>query len=113
MERGTLFIWLFFAIAPTIAILLLVRGIRRAWHGSARTRTILATLGFLGLWLFGSHAMLAVVFATAYGLAHTRPFPPGLFPEGWIVYGCLAAYAAWGAMLIRAQDEYPRMPESK
>jgi hypothetical protein len=44
--------------------------------------------------------MLEMVFDSAWQLAHTRPFPNALFPEGWPIYGYLAAYSLFGAMLV-------------
>jgi hypothetical protein len=114
LEAGTFFIWLFITIAPAGGLLLLWRGITRArQEAPRRAGIVLATLGALGLWLLATQFTLDVVFDTAWGLAHTRPFPSGRFPEGWPVYGCLAAYSVWGAMLIWVLGKYPRRQTSK
>ena len=108
MERGTLFVLLFFSVAPGVALLLLWRGARRALREArVRRRIIVVTLTTLALWAFASNVMLEVVFESAWQLAHTRPFPDGLFPEGWTVYGCLAAYALVGAMLVWGLSRVP------
>ena len=101
MERGTLFALLFFTIAPGVALLLLWRGATRAFREAHRRRRIVVvTLAAVALWALASDLMLEVVFDSAWQLAHTRPFPNGLFPEGWSIYGYLAAYALFGAMLV-------------
>ena len=103
MERGTLFMWLFIGIAPSVALLLLWRGIRRALRETPRRgRIALATLAALALWTTASNFMGLMIFETAWGLAHTRPFPDGLFPEGWPIYGLLALYSSLGATLVWA-----------
>ena len=101
MERGTFFIWLFIGIAPSVALLLLWRGIRRALRETPRRGKIaLVTLAVLALWIAASTFFFSLAFEVAWGLAHTRPFPDGLFPEGWPIYGFLAAYSALGAALV-------------
>ena len=101
MERGTLFALLFFAIAPGIALLLLWRGVTRAFREAhLRRRIVAVTLGSVALWALASDLMLEMVFDSAWQLAHTRSFPNGLFPEGWPIYGYLAAYALFGAVLV-------------
>ena len=101
MERGTLFALLFFAIAPGIALLLLWRGVTRAFREAHRRRRIVVvTLAAVALWALASDLMLEMVFDSAWQLAHTRSFPNGLFPEGWPIYGYLAAYALFGAVLV-------------
>ena len=109
MERGTLFVLLFFSIAPGIALLLLWRGGARAFREAHRRGPILAvTLGALALWVWAGDVMLDMVFESAWELAHTRPFPNGSFPEGWPIYGYLAAYASLGATLVWAVRVVPR-----
>jgi len=101
LERGTLFALLFFTIAPGIALLLLWRGVTRAFREAhRRTRIVVATLAAVALWSLASDLMLEMVFDSAWQLAHTRPFSNGLCPEGWPIYGYLAAYAVFGAMLV-------------
>jgi hypothetical protein len=102
LEQGTLFILLFAGIAPGVALLLLWRGITRALRDTHRRRRIaLVTLAALALWLAASDFMLDVIFDTAWGLAHTRDrFRTGFFPEGWPIYGFLAAYSVLGATLV-------------
>ena len=108
MERGTLFIWLFIGIAPSVAFLLLWRGIKRARREALRRGKIaLVTLTVLALWLAASTFFFSLAFEVAWGLAHTRPFPEGLFPEGWPIYAFLAAYAASGAVLIWILGKLP------
>jgi hypothetical protein len=58
--------------------------------------------------LLASNFMLDIAFDTAWELVHTRPFPPGLFPEGWPVYAWLAAYSGLGAMLVWVVRKFPR-----
>ena len=65
------------------------------------------TLAAFAVWAWAGHIMLEMIFAAAWGLAHTRPFPGGLFPEGWPIYGYLAAYALLGATLIWAVGVVP------
>ena len=108
MERGTFFIWPFIGIAPSVALLLLWRGIRRALRETSRRgRIALAAIAALALWMAASNFMGLMIFETAWGLAHTRPFPDGLFPEGWPIYACLAAYAASGAVLVWIVGKLP------
>jgi hypothetical protein len=84
LQRGPLFALLFFVIAPGVALLLMWRGIIRAFRDAHRRRRIIAlTLAALALWVVASDFMLDIIFETAWGLAHTRPFPAGVFPEGW------------------------------
>jgi hypothetical protein len=92
LEAGTFFGLLFFGVAPGVALLLLWRGITRALRETHRRRRIaLVTLAALALWVVASDFMLEETFDTAWGLAHTRPFPDGFLPEGWPIYGFLAA----------------------
>lgn len=101
MERGTLFALLFFVIAPGIVLLLLWRGVTRAFREAHRRRRIVVvTLAAVALWALASDLMLEMVFDSAWQLAHARPFPKGLFPEGWPIYGYLAVYALFGALLV-------------
>ena len=95
-------------IAPSVALLLLWRGIRRALRETPRRgRITLATLAALALWMAASNLMSDLVFGTTWGLAHTRPFPDGLFPEGWPIYGWLAAYSTFGSALVWALRKLP------
>jgi hypothetical protein len=108
LESGTFFVLLFFGLAPGVALLLLWRGITRALREAhRRRRTVLLTLVALALWLAASDFMLDVIFDTAWGLAHTRPFPDGFFPEGWPIYGFLAAYSVLGATLVWTLGKLP------
>jgi hypothetical protein len=101
LERGTLFVLVFFSIAPAIALLLLWRGGTRAFREAHRRRTIVVvTLAAFALWAWTSDVMLEIIFDSAWQLAHTRPFPDGLFPEGWPIYGYLGAYSLFGATLV-------------
>jgi hypothetical protein len=101
VERGTLFVLLFFSIAPGVALLLLWRGATRAFREAHhRTRIVVVTLPAVAFWAWASDLMLEMVFDSAWQLAHTRPFPNALFPEGWPIYGYLAAYSLFGAMLV-------------
>lgn len=100
MHRGTLFLWLFVVLAPGVTLLLLGLGVRRVLRESVCRRRILAAVsGTLGLWAAATYFMFHAVFATAWGVAHMRPFPSGIFPEGWPIYGFLAAYTALAAIL--------------
>jgi hypothetical protein len=109
LENGTLFALLFFVIAPGVALLLMWRGITRAFRDAHRRRRIIVlTLAALALWVVASDFMLDIIFETAWGLAHTRPLPAGVFPEGGAVYALLAAYSALGATLVWTVDRLPR-----
>jgi hypothetical protein len=84
LERGTFFVLLFFSIAPgVVALLLLWCGVKRAFREAHRRKKIIVViLAAFGLWLWAGDVMLEMIFASAWELAHTRPFPDGLFPEG-------------------------------
>jgi len=76
-------------------------GIGRAFRDAHRRRKIVVlTLAALALWVVASDFMLDIIFETMWELAHTRPFPSGVFPEGWSIYGDLAAYSLFGAMVV-------------
>ena len=95
-------------IAPSVALLLLWRGIGRGLRETPRPRRIaLATLAALTLWMVASNFMLDLVFGTTWGLAHARPLPDGFFPEGWPIYGWLAAYSTFGSALVWALRKLP------
>jgi hypothetical protein len=109
MQPGTLFIWLFFGLAPLFALLLLWR-IGGRFVREPRHRVTVIVWGAVGLalWSGATYAMLFLAFATAYGLAHTEPLPGGPFPEGWLIYAFLAAYAAFGTGLLVAAGKISR-----
>ncbi len=65
------------------------------------------------LWVVASDFMLDIIFDTAWGLAHMRPFPRGVFPEGWAVYAFLAAYSALGATMVWTVGTLPRKQASR
>ena len=109
MHRGTLFIQLFFGLAPGVTLFLLWRGVSRAFREpQSRGRILLSAATALALWGVVTYFMGLLAFGTAWGLAHTRPFPDGLFPEGWAIYGWLGGYASFGAMLVVALGKLPR-----
>jgi hypothetical protein len=109
LHRGTLFLWLFVVLAPGVTLLLLGLGVRRVLRESVSRRRILAAVsGALGLWAAATYFMFHVVFATAWGVAHMRPFPGGIFPEGWPIYGFLAAYTTLAAILGIAVRKLPK-----
>src|SRR5436190_23974564 len=113
MHRGSLFILLYFIIAPSVAVGLLWRGVRRAIREPNSRWKILGDAAMaLGLWWLGSYCMFAVTFVTTWDVAHTRPFPDVLFPEGWLIYAWLAVYAAVGRGLIVALGRVPPARES-
>jgi hypothetical protein len=66
------------------------------------------TLAAFALCVWVGDFMLEMIFESAWELAHTRPFPDGFFPEGWPIYGYLAAYASLGATLVWAVGVVPR-----
>lgn len=108
MERGTLFVLLFFSVAPGIALLLLWHGATRAFREAHhRTRIVVVTVAAIALWTLASDLMLEMVFDSAWQLAHTRPFPSARFPEGWPIYAYLAAYFLFGALLVWALRMVP------
>ena len=103
-----MFLLLFFGLAPGIALALLWRGVRRCARASnKRGHIVCVTAGALGLWAVASYFMMFFVFVVTYGLNHARPLPPGMFPEGWPIYGLLALYTAFGGLLIAAIGKIP------
>jgi hypothetical protein len=109
VHRGTLFILLFFGLALGVTLLLLWRCVRRAFREPQRIgKILLSAATSLALWGVVTYFMGILAFETAWGLAHTRPFPDGLFPEGWAIYGWLGAYAVFGTMLVVALGKVPR-----
>jgi hypothetical protein len=109
LPEGTLFIYVFLGLAPGIALLLAWRSVRRAVREPRLKWTVLVVgAAALALWTAATYLMGLVAFGTAWGLAHTRPFPAGLFPEGWPIYGFLAAYAGVGVFLALALGRLPR-----
>ena len=108
-QPGTLFILLFFGLAPGVAVLLLGRSVRRGLHEiQNRGRIIVAAGTALFVWAAATYYVLAVTFAAGWGVAHMRPMPEGMFPEGWVVYAVLVAYAALGVVLLIAVGRIPR-----
>jgi hypothetical protein len=108
LEPGTLFVLLFFGIAPGVALLLLWRCATRALREAhQRRRIIVVTLAAFALWAWAGDFMLDMIFDSVWELAHSRPFPGGLFPEGWHVYGYLTAYTLFGATLVWAVGVVP------
>ena len=103
MHHGTLFLWLFLALAPAFAIALFIVSIHRVL-GEPQRRWLFAALGAaaLGIWALASYFIGLIVLGLAWGLAHTQPLSPGPFPEGWQIYGLLAAFAALGLCLLTA-----------
>jgi hypothetical protein len=113
LHEGTLFIHLYLWLAPGIALLLAWRSVRRAVREPRLRRTILVVAAAaLALWGGATFLMELAVFGMAWSLAHTRPLPPGFFPEGWPIYGALAAYAAAGVSLALALAWLPRRKAS-
>jgi hypothetical protein len=109
LHPGTLFVWLFFGLAPGVTVLLLVRSIGRAVREMSNRVTILLAAGaVLGVWAAATYYMFLVAFATAWGVAHLRPIPPGMFPEGWEIYGWLTAYTILGIALDFIVGTVPR-----
>jgi hypothetical protein len=109
LHKGTLFLYILLGLAPGIALLLLWRGVARALREPRLKWTILVVgTAALALWALATYLVLLVAFGTAWGIAHTRPFPAGFFPEGWPIYGFLAAYAAVGVSLAFALGRLPR-----
>ena len=109
LHHGTLFILLFFALAPGVTILLLWRSVRRSVREiQSRSKILVAGATALAVWAAATYYMFAAAFVTAWGVAHMRPSPTGMFPEGWMIYGLLAAYTLLGVTLVFIVDEIPR-----
>jgi len=108
MHRGALFVFLFFVIAPGVAVGLLWRGVRRGTRESKGRWKILGLAATaLALWTLLSDYMFNVTFVMAWDVAHMRPSSAIRFPEGWPIYAWLAAYAALGWALIVALGRVP------
>lgn len=109
LHSGTLFVWLFFALAPAFAIVLFIRSIRRAL-GEPQRLWLVAAVGAaaLGIWALATYFMGLTTFGVAWGLAHAEPLPPRPFPEGWQIYALLGAYAGLGICLLVALARVPR-----
>jgi hypothetical protein len=104
-----MYIVLFFLLAPVGAGLLLARGLLRLRSEPRRRAGVVAiTLFGLALWIAATWVMLLLNFGTAMGLAHTRPPPSGVFPEGWRIYAITAAYATLGLGLFVLIGKVPR-----
>jgi hypothetical protein len=113
LHAGTLFIHVYLWLAPGITLLIAWRTVRRAVRDPSHRRTILAGgAAALILWVGATFLMQLAVFGMAWSLAHTRPLPPGFFPEGWPIYGALTAYAAAGVSLALALDWLSRRKAS-
>jgi small-conductance mechanosensitive channel len=109
LHRGTLFVLLFFGLFPGVSILLLWRSVRRGVRQVESRGRILVAAGIaLAVWAAATYYMFAATFVTAWGVAHMGPVPSGMFPEGWIIYGLLAAYAILGATLVFIVGKMPR-----
>jgi len=109
MHRGTLFIWLFLGLSPGVAVLLPLESVRRVLREPQRRwRIIAVSAAALGLWALATRVMFEVAFFAAWGLAHMRPFPDDMFPEGWPIYAWLAAYTIFGAAPRAAIRRFPR-----
>ena len=82
LEHGTLFALLFFVIAPGVALLLMWRGITRAFRDAHRRRRIIVlTLAALALWVVASDFMLDIIFKQRGGSRIRDHFRPGSFPR--------------------------------
>ena len=107
--RGTLFMWLLFVLAPLVTLALIFRGVWRAHRERTRLLGItLTTASALLTWAAASYIALLLCFEVAWALAHARPAPTGLFPEGATIYVFLAGYASLGATLIIALARIPK-----
>ncbi|HKQ56967.1 MAG TPA: hypothetical protein VJY35_03795 [Candidatus Eisenbacteria bacterium] len=101
----------FFILAPSFAVALMIRFVRRIIREPRRRWALVAVgTGALGIWYGASSAMLFLVFGQAYSLAHRRPFPSGPFPESWPIYAFLAAYAVLGWGLLAGASRVPTPP---
>lgn len=113
MHSATLFILLFYALAPGFTLLLLWLSVRRAFREAQRRDRILLVAAPAGaLWAVATCFMFALTFGRAWALADTRPVPEGMFPEGWTIYGFLGAYAVLGATLAVVLGKVPTKPTS-
>ena len=109
LHDGMFFIYIFFGLAPGVALLLIYRSVSRALREPGLRWTILLIgTAALALWVIASYLMLLIAFAVAWGVEHTQPDPPGFFPEGWRVYAFLGAYALIGGSLALKLGRVPR-----
>jgi hypothetical protein len=108
-----MYILVFFLLAPLGAGLLLARALLR-FRSEPRRRAgvVVVALLALALWIAATSVMLLLNFGTAMGLAHTRPPPSGLFPEGWTIYAITAAYATLGLGLFAVIGKVPRTEDA-
>jgi len=81
------------------------RGVREF---QSRGRILVAAGTALAVWAASTYYMFAATFVTAWGVAHMRPVPAGMFPEGWMIYGLLAAHTMLGATLVFIVGKMPR-----
>ena len=108
MHRGTLFVWLLLTVGPLVALAIILRAALRARRERPRWGLIalIAALALL-IWAAASYFTMLVCFEVAWALAHTRPAPQGLFPEGGTIYAFLAGYALLGLALLVAVARLP------
>ena|SRR5438093_12370793 len=110
LHPGTLFVVLFFGMASGVSGLLLWRSVRRGLREAESRGGILVAAGTtFAVWTAATYYMFDLTFVTAWGVAHMRPVPTdGIFPEGGIIYGFLAAYMMLGAALVVLIAKLPR-----
>jgi hypothetical protein len=108
LNRGTLFMWLLFTLGPLVTFAIILRAALRARRERPRWVGITLTTAFaLLVWTAASYFTLLLCFEVAWALAHTRPAPEGLFPEGATVYAFLGVYALFGVALLVAIAKFP------
>jgi hypothetical protein len=108
MHRGTLFVWLLLTVGPLVALAIVLRGAFRARQERPRWVLIALTTAFaLLVWMAASYYTMLVCFEVAWALAHTRPAPQGIFPEGGTIYVLLAGYTLLGVALLVAVTKLP------
>jgi hypothetical protein len=101
LNPGTLFIWLFFGLAIGVTGLLLWRSVRCGVREAQSRGSIFFVTGTaLAVWAAATFYMFLLIFATVWGVAHMRPRPVGMFPEGGMIYAFLLAYTILGAALV-------------
>ena len=109
LHPGTVFILLFLGLGPGVTGLLLWRSVRRGLREVQSRGRILVTAGTaLVVWAVATYYMFYVTFVTAWGVAHMRPVPTGMFPEGGMIYAFLVAYTTLGAALVILIGKAPR-----
>ena len=69
---------------------------------------LVAAAATIAVWAAATYYMFAATSVTAWGVAHMRPVPAGMFPEGWVIYGLLAAYLMLGIALVFIVAKMPR-----